>query len=94
VLEKAFRSMPDQQESKELRLARYLKEFVGLRTTTIRDVSKYDTVLWFGDMPQEPECMSPAWIDGWEVGEPWLEVRKQQLPKAPVPSDIVLPWAD
>jgi hypothetical protein len=39
------------QESKSLRLARYLREFVGLRSTTVRDVDKYETVLWFGDMP-------------------------------------------
>ncbi len=84
--------MPDQQESKELRLARYLKEFVSLRTTTIRDVSKYDTVLWFADMPQELECKSPAWLDDWEAGESWLEVRKQKFPKAPVPLDIMQPW--
>ena len=48
-------------ESKALRLARYLREFVGLRSTTVYDVSKYESVLWFGDMPQQPECQSPAW---------------------------------
>jgi len=42
-------------ESKALRLARYLKEFVGLRSTTVYDLNKYESVLWFGDMPQEPE---------------------------------------
>src|SRR5260221_7661918 len=51
----------DTTESKALRLARYLKEFVGLRSTTIRDVAKYESVLWFGEMPQEPECRSPSW---------------------------------
>ena len=50
-------------EPKALRLARYLKEFVGLRTTTVYDVNKYESVLWFADMPQEPECQSPAWND-------------------------------
>jgi hypothetical protein len=48
------------QASKALRLARYLKAFVGLRSTVVRDVDTYETVLWFGDMPQEPECQSPA----------------------------------
>ena len=58
------------QESKALRLARYLKEFVGLRSTTVRDVDKYETVLWFGDMPQESECQSPAWNDNLRAGRP------------------------
>ena len=67
-------SMP---ESKALRLARYLKEFVGLRSTTIYDVNKYESVLWFGDMPQEAECQSPAWRDEFAAGDPWLVVHKR-----------------
>jgi hypothetical protein len=81
-------------EPKALRLARYLREFVGLRSTTVHDVGKYESVLWFGDMPQEPECQSPAWHNDFEVGDPWLEVRKQQLPKVPEPPAIILPWID
>ncbi len=81
-------------EPKALRLARYLREFVSLRSTTVHDVGKYESVLWFGDMPQEPECQSPAWHNDFEVGDPWLEVRKQQLPKIPEPPAIILPWID
>ena len=87
-------SMEPPKESKALRLARYLKEFVGLRSTTIRDVEKYETVLWFGDIPQEPECQSPAWSDSFEQGDPWLEVRKQQFPKPPEPPEVILKWID
>jgi very-short-patch-repair endonuclease len=82
------------QESKALRLARYLKEFVGLRSTTIRDVDKYESVLWFADMPQVTDCQSAAWNDTFEPGEPWLVVRKQRFPKPPDPSEIILPWID
>src|ERR1700730_17726589 len=81
-------------ESKAVRLARYLKEFVGLRSTTVYDVNKYESVLWFGDMPQEPECQSPAWNDEFIVDDPWLVVHKQQFPKPPVPPEIILPWID
>lgn len=86
--------MDTPQESKALRLARYLKEFVGLRSTTVRDVDNYEAVLWLGDMPQESECQSPAWNDSFEPGDPWLEVRKQQFPKPPDPPEIILPWID
>jgi hypothetical protein len=82
------------QESKALRLARYLKEFVGLRSTTIRDVDKYEAVLWFADMPQVSDCQSAAWNDTFEPGGPWLEVRKQRFPKPPEPPEIILPWID
>jgi hypothetical protein len=81
-------------ESKALRLARYLKEFVGLRSTTVRDVDKFESVLWFGDMPQKPDCRSPAWNNEFEPGDPWLEVHKQQFPKPPVPPEILVPWID
>ena len=81
-------------ESKALRLARYLKEFVGLRSTTVYDVNKYELVLWFGDMPQEPQCQSPAWNHEFEAGDPWLVVHKQQLPKPPGPPEVILPWID
>lgn len=87
--------MPDLQTANApLRLAQYLKEFVGLRTTTVRDVTKYDTVLWFGDMSQEKDCFSPAWVDGCEPGEPWLEVKKQQFDAMPAVPEDILPWID
>jgi very-short-patch-repair endonuclease len=81
-------------ESKALRLARYLKEFVGLRSTTVYDINRYESVLWFGDMPQEPQCQSAAWSQEFETGDPWLVVHKQQLPKPPAPPDVILPWID
>ncbi len=81
-------------ESKAIRLARYLKEFVGLRSTTVYDVHKYESILWFSDIPQESQCQSPAWSDGFEPGEPWLVVHKQQFPKPPSPPDEILPWIE
>ena len=81
-------------DSKVLRLARYLRDFVGLRSSTVYDVNKYELVLWFGDMPQEPECQSPAWNDVFEAGDPWLVVHKQQFPKPPAPPEIILLWID
>ena len=83
-----------QLENPSLRLARYLKEFVGLRTTTVRDVTKYDTVLWFGDMPQESDCRCAAWMDDHDADDPWLEVKKQQFEKTPPPPASTLPWLD
>jgi very-short-patch-repair endonuclease len=84
-------------ESKALRLARYLREIVGLRTTTVYDVTNYESVLWFGDMPQEPECRSPAWNPGdhpGDRGDTWLVVHKQQFPKQPAPPESLAPWID
>jgi very-short-patch-repair endonuclease len=87
-------SQRSEEEPKALRLARYLSEYVGLRSATIRDVVKYETVLWFGNMPQEQECQSPAWTDDFEPGDPWLVVQKQQFPKPPDPPEIIHPWIE
>jgi hypothetical protein len=65
-------TMVTSAEPKALRLARYLKDFVGLRSSTVHDVNKYESVQWFGDMPHETECQSPAWNDEFEPGDPWL----------------------
>jgi very-short-patch-repair endonuclease len=89
-----IRSVGPDKDSKALRLARYLKEFVGLRSTTIVDVSKYESVLWFHDLPQEPDCQSPAWNSEASKDGAWLIVRKQQFTKPPEPPDQVLPWIE
>ncbi|MGD9983458.1 MAG: AAA domain-containing protein [Porticoccaceae bacterium] len=81
-------------ESPALRLARYLKEFVGLRSTTVRDVAKYESVIWFGDMPQEADCRSGAWTDEYDPEEPWLEVRKQEFKSPPEPPEAIARWVD
>ena len=81
-------------ESPSLRLARYLKEFVGLRSTTVRDVAKYDSVLWFDEMPQAADCHSGAWTNDYDLEEPWLEVRKQKLERPPEPPDMITAWVD
>lgn len=77
-----------------LRLARYLKEFVGLRSETVRDVDKYDSVLWFHEMPQTADCRSGAWTDVYDQAGPWLEVRKQEFENPPKPPDILSEWID
>lgn len=84
-------AMPD---SPSLRLARYLKEFVGLRGTTVRDVDKYEKVVWFGDMPQEADCISGAWLDDLDPEAPLLEVHKQEMVSPPEPPSQVSKWID
>ena len=43
-----------------------LKEFVELRTRTIRTLDQYESVLWFAEIPQESECKIAAWRRGQE----------------------------
>lgn len=77
-----------------LRLAQYLKELVGLRSKTIRDVEKYDQVLWLKDMPQERDCWSPAWADEFDLSDPFLEVKKQTFESPPTPPHVTNDWVN
>lgn len=83
----------EQVESPALRLARYLRQFVGLRTTPTRDLSKYETVLWFHSLPQVADCLSAAWAASDGVS-PWLEVHKQRFSPPPEPPEVLRGWLD
>ena len=83
-----------EKETPELRLARYLREFVLHRTTPVSDIDKYDAVLWFSDIPHEASCRSGAWAEEREPGDAWLEVEKQTFEPVPDLPDIAIPWVD
>ena len=82
------------QEHPALKLARYLGKYVGLKSKVVRDIQKYNKVLWFGDMPQDQDCQSGAWSDDYEEGQPLLEVRKQKFDKCPDPPKSIVHWVD
>ncbi len=72
----------------------FLKEFTELSTKAVRTVDQYEHVLWFSDVPREPECDCAAWhrdrdVDG---GETWLVIHKPRLLPAPEPPVEIRPW--
>lgn len=85
-----------------LRLVKYLKDFTGLRTTVVRDLSKYEKAMWFKDMPQGADCLSPIWTINQEEDDPddyqsdssgsWLFVKKQHYADAPDIPEKIIPW--
>ena len=75
-------------------LAEFLREYVNIRSVTVRDIDKYDEVHWFALLPQEPDCTSGAWTDG-DIGEGhWLEVHKQTFERAPDPPSSITDWCN
>ncbi|MDB4632866.1 AAA domain-containing protein, partial [bacterium] len=73
-------------------LADFLREYVSIRSVTVRDIEKYEEVHWFAHLPQETDCTSGAWTDG-DVGEDhWLEVHKQTFNPAPKPPASIEAW--
>ncbi len=84
----------DALRARSASLYTFLKEFTQLRTNTVRTVDQYEDVLWFSDVPREPECDCAAWHRGQdrEGGEIWLEVNQPTLLPAPEPSEQLRPW--
>lgn len=93
---------PLSSNSAPLRLVKYLKDFTGLRTTVVRDISKYEKAMWFKDMPQGADCLSPIWTINQEEDDPdgyqsdssgsWLFVKKQNYADAPDIPEKIIPW--
>lgn len=86
-------------ESKSLRFARFLRDYVQMRTTTVRDVDKYSEVIWLGELPNREGCILAArgeqdLEDERAEQGVWIEVHKQQIPDPPIVPGILKPWVD
>jgi hypothetical protein len=64
--------------SKAVNLFTYLKEVCQLRFIMVRDCRNYDQLLWFHEIPREPECFCVAWGASTETSESWIEVRRSR----------------
>jgi very-short-patch-repair endonuclease len=79
-------------KDRSIRLFKYLKELSLLKSPLIRDINNYSDVLWFNEIPTEPECISPL---NFEVkGEKWLEVKKPFIPPVPGLPNEIIDWLD
>ena len=75
-------------------LFRFLKDLTELRLVPVRDLQKYDEVLWLHEVPRETECDCAAWEIGVARDRPdvWLEVRKPTFTPPPEPSAALKDW--
>ncbi len=90
---------PAVSTDKAVQLFTYLQELCALRTSQVRDVSQYDEVFWFGDIPRERLCHSIAWRigqnsddSGEERPDLWVEVHKPELKRHPEVPDELEQW--
>jgi hypothetical protein len=61
------------------RLFTYLKDLTRLPTAMARNLSSYEAVLWFDDVPREQDCFVVAQNSQRDETEVWLEVEKHDL---------------
>ena len=89
-------------------LCRYLAGFAALRTSPVRDVRKYQQVIWADELLSLPgitwhhsslgDVPTVQRLDGMDdtVGEEWLTLRrlKRGIPAPPAPPQITAGWYD
>ena len=74
----------------------FLKEFTQLRSKIVRSTDQYEDVLWFADVPREPECDCAVWhrAEDYDDEDVWLEIRQPQLHRPPRVPESLQPWLD
>lgn len=84
---------------KAVQLFTYLRELCGLRISHVRDLSQYDEVFWFEDIPHEKQCHCIAWrmgenreIAAEERSDIWVEIHKPTLKSPPEIPDELEQW--
>jgi very-short-patch-repair endonuclease len=74
-----------------IRLFRFLSQLKQLATVPIRDLSKYEKVLWFSGIPQDHGIHSIAESGDLEA-DAWLTITRPRLPERPPLPDALAPW--
>ena len=79
-----------------VRLFTYLRELAKLKTKVTRDLSAYDGVVWFHDVPEYKGCFSILSSPESDKAQDdiWLEVRKVAEPKRPSIPSPCLRWVE
>jgi hypothetical protein len=83
----------ERSRDRAVRLFEYLKRLAELRARTVRDVAEYTEVLWFDEIPAEPECRAVTRVP---PSDPlaWLTLeRPRRVPPPEVP-EVLVPWVD
>jgi len=94
--------MDEMNRANAVNLFTFLKEYARLSHKPIRalDSDAYREILWFGNVPKEPECSCSIWKgQNGEDGKPlsfpsegWLEIRRPDRSEPPEPPEEVVPW--
>ena len=78
-----------------VRLFTFLKELAKLKTKVTRDLSEYESVVWFHEVPEYKGCFSILSSEPNETPDGvWIEVRRPTEPKTPTMPASCLRWVD
>ena len=76
------------------KIFQFLKEFNKLKTRPQLDVSSFEKVLWFYDIPIEKECYSIIQNSNFDSVnfDKLIEVKKSKRKPFPEPPEAIIPW--
>jgi hypothetical protein len=85
----------EQEESRDraIRLFEYLKRLAELRTRTVRDLDEYTEVVWFAEVPSEPECRVATGVRPADPAR-WLTLERPRRVRPPELPEVLAPWLD
>ena len=79
-------------QERAVSLFMFLKEIAKMRSKTICNLEKYDSVLWFDDIPKNDRCVNVFDFPEGERKELWLEVEQPRIPSPPRPPEELENW--
>lgn len=80
-------------QDRAIRLFKYLRELALLKSKSTRDLSAYDSVIWFHKVPDYKGCFSILSTEPSEVhDEIWLEIKKPKEPDRPLMPSSCSVW--
>ncbi|MDO8491847.1 MAG: hypothetical protein Q7T04_07530, partial [Dehalococcoidia bacterium] len=78
-----------------IRLFKFLRELALLKTKIIRDLSEYEKVVWFYDVPQYKGCVSVLGPESDKLQDTaWLEIKHSTEPKRPAVPLFCARWLE
>jgi tetratricopeptide (TPR) repeat protein/very-short-patch-repair endonuclease len=77
----------DVLRDRAIRLFKFLRELALLKSKIVRDLSDYENVVWFGDLPEYKNCFSVLISESDNLQDSiWLEIKKGPEPgRPPIP---------
>jgi hypothetical protein len=83
------------QRDKAIRLVDYLIKLAEIRSKPVRNLSKYNKVLWLADIPEAEGCFTRAWAeDNGRDEDEWIEIRNRPEPRVPTVPVQCRDWVD
>ncbi|MBN9397126.1 MAG: AAA family ATPase [Candidatus Melainabacteria bacterium] len=79
-------------KDKAINLFKFLRELAILRMATVRHLDKYDSVLWFKDIPDLEDCFNVYKAPHDDRGDLWIEVFQPKIPLPPAVPEILRDW--